>query len=78
VERARATADERPGDAGEETVGRGRGGRMSRRRETAAVLQLVRGEDVEAVSRSLGVTAATASGWRAAGEAALTTKPAAA
>src|SRR5215472_345546 len=58
----------------------GRGGRMSRQRKTAAVLRLLRGEDLETVSRSLGVTAATLSGWRdaflAAGEAALTTKPA--
>jgi transposase len=39
---------------------------------------VVAGEDLETVSRSLGVTAATLSGWRdgflAAGEAALTTK----
>ena len=37
----------------------GRGGRMSRQRKTAAVLRLLRGEDLETVSRSLGVTAAT-------------------
>ena len=58
----------------------GRGGRMSRRRKAAAVLRLLRGEDLEMVSRSLGVTAATLSGWRdaflAAGEAALTARPA--
>jgi transposase len=58
----------------------GRGGRMSRQRKTASVLRLLRGEDLEEVSRSLGVTAATLSGWRdaflAAGEAVLTTKPA--
>ena len=58
----------------------GRGGRMSRQHKTAAVLRLLRGEDLETVSRSLGVTAATLSGWReaflAAGEAALSTKPA--
>src|SRR5215211_6200044 len=58
----------------------GRGGRMSRQRKTAAVLRLLRGEDLEMVSRSLGVTAATLSGWReiflAAGEAALTTRAA--
>ena len=40
---------------------------------------LLRGEDLELVSRSLGVTAATLTGWRdaflAAGEAALTTRP---
>ena len=42
----------------------GRGGRMSRQRKTAAVLRLLRGEDLELVSRSLSVTAATLSGWR--------------
>src|SRR5215212_1230690 len=61
-------------------VGPGRGGRMSRQRKMAAVLRLLRGEDLETVSRSLGVTAATLSSWRdaflAAGEAALATKPA--
>src|SRR5271165_5256162 len=75
--------DQRPGDAQRppESGGAapGRGGRMSRRRKTAAVLRLLRGEDLETVSRSLGVTAATLSTWRdaflAAGEAALTTKP---
>ena len=53
---------------------------MSRPRKTAAVLRLLRGEDLETVSRSLGVTAATLSGWRdaflAAGEASLSTRPA--
>jgi transposase len=52
---------------------------MSRQRETAAVMRLLRGEDLETVSRSLGVTAATLNTWRdaflAAGEAALTTRP---
>jgi transposase len=51
---------------------------MSRQRKTAAVLRLLRGEDLERVSRSLSVTAATLSGWResflAAGEAVLVTK----
>ena len=55
----------------------GRGGRMSRQRKSAAVLRLLRGEDLETVSRELGVTAATLTGWRdaflAGGEAALTT-----
>jgi transposase len=59
--------------------GLGRGGRMSRQRKLAAVLRLLRGEDLELVSRSLGVTAATLSSWRdeflAGGEAALATKP---
>jgi transposase-like protein len=44
------------------------------------VLRLLRGEDLETVSRELGVTAATLTGWRdaflAAGEAALTTRAA--
>jgi transposase len=43
------------------------------------LLRLLRGEDLELVSRSLGVTAATLSGWReaflAAGEASLATRP---
>src|SRR4030081_625253 len=60
-------------------VGGGRGGRMSRQRKRDAVLRLVRGEDLETVSRLLGVTAATLTAWRdsflAAGEAALTSQP---
>ena len=62
-------------------AGSGRGGRMSRQRKRDAVLRLLRGEDLEMVSRSLGVTAATLSGWRdaflAAGEASLASRPAA-
>ena len=61
-------------------AGPGRGGRMSRRRKRDAVLRLLRGEDLEAVSRALGVTAATLTAWRdaflAAGEASLATRPA--
>ncbi len=61
-------------------AGPGRGGRMSRRRKRDAVLRLLRGEDLEMVSRSLGVTAATLSGWRdaflSAGEASLASRPA--
>ncbi len=68
-------ADETTGAAGP-----GRGGRMSRRRKRDAVLRLLRGEDLETVSRALGVTAATLSGWRdtflAAGEVSLATRPA--
>ena len=52
---------------------------MSRQRKRDAVLRLLRGEDLELVSRSLGVTAATLCGWRdaflAAGEASLATRP---
>jgi transposase len=60
--------------------GLGRGGRMSAGRKRAAVLRLLRGEDLELVSRELGVTAARLSQWRdtflAAGEAALKSRPA--
>jgi hypothetical protein len=46
---------------------------MSRQGKRAAVRRLLRGEDLETVSRELGVTAATLTGWRdaflAAGEA---------
>src|SRR3954453_17773591 len=74
----------RPGAAeraqGSGAVAPGRGGRMSRQRKSAAVLRLLRGEDLETVSRDLGVTAATLTGWQdaflAAGEAALTSRAA--
>jgi len=60
-------------------AGPGRGGRMSRQRKRDAVLGLLRGEDLETVSRALGVTAATPSGWRdaflTAGEAGLASRP---
>ena len=75
---ARPGDAERPQESG--AAAPGRGGRMSRQRKMAAVSRLLRGEDLELVSRSLGVTAATLTAWRdaflAAGEAALTTKPA--
>jgi len=78
--RVGAGPNEAAGAQGSGTAALGRGGRMSRQRKTAAVLRLLRGEDLETVSRSLGVTAATLSSWReaflAAGEAALSTKPA--
>jgi transposase len=67
---------ERPQESG--AASPGRGGRMSRQRKTAAVMRLLRGEDLEIVSRSLGVTAATLTTWRdaflTAGEAALATR----
>ena len=54
-------------------------GRFSARRKTDTVLRLLRGEDLELLSRELGVTAATLSGWRddflAAGQAALKSRP---
>lgn len=69
--------EERPQESG--AAAPGRGGRTSRQRKTTAVLRLLRGEALELVSRSLGVTAATLTGWRdaflAAGEATLTAKP---
>ena len=39
-------------------------GRFSANRKTDAVLRLLRGEDLETLSRQLGVTAATLSAWR--------------
>jgi len=54
--------------------------RMSARRKQGAVLRLLRGEDLELVSRALGVTAAELTAWRdaflAAGEASLKSRPA--
>ena len=59
-------------------AGLGRGGRMSRQRKRDAVLRLLRGEDLEILSRALGVTAATLTGWQeaflAAGQASLATR----
>jgi hypothetical protein len=53
-------------------------GRYSARRKTQAVIRLLRGEDIDTLSRELGVTAATVSGWRdhflVGGEAALKTR----
>src|SRR6476620_107236 len=73
-----------PGEAarapGSGAVAPGRGGRMSRQRKSAAVLRRLRGEDLEDVSRELGVTAAAVGGWQdallAGGEAALTSRAA--
>ena len=41
-------------------TGRGRGGRFSVGRKREVVLRLLRGEDLESVSRELGITAARA------------------
>ena len=55
-------------------------GRFSSRRKMDAVIRLLRGEELDAVSRELGVTAATLSTWRdefiAAGQAGLKAHPA--
>ncbi len=54
--------------------------RMSARRKQEAVIRLLRGEDLELLSRELGVTAAELSGWRdaflAGGGASLKSRPA--
>jgi transposase-like protein len=54
--------------------------RMSGGRKQSAVLRVLRGEDMELVSRELGLTAAELSAWRAAflaaGEASLKSRPA--
>src|SRR5947208_2568520 len=69
---------ERAPDAGGGGPAPGR--RMSAGRKRDAVLRLLRGEDLELVSRGLGVTAAEVSGWRdaflAAGEVSLRSRPA--
>ena len=54
----------KPGGRPEGPLGAGRGGRFSVRRKRETVLRLLRGEDLESVSRELGVTAARASQWR--------------
>lgn len=55
-------------------------GRFSSRRKMGAVLHVLRGEDLDTLSRKLGVTAATLSYWRdqflAAGRAGLKSRPA--
>ena len=63
-----------------DAAGRGRGGRLSARRKRETVLRLLRGEDLESVSRELGITAARAAQWRdqflAAGQASLKSRAA--
>jgi len=55
-------------------------GRFSAKRKTESVLRLLRGEDLDTLSRELGVIAATLSGWRDAfldgGTAAMKSRPA--
>ena len=66
--------------AGEDGPALSRRRRMSAKRKQGAVLRLLRGGDLELLSRELGVTAAELTAWRdaflAAGEAALKTRPA--
>ncbi len=77
AERAHHAGDDGPAQAGTDPRGRQR---MSAKRKQSAVLRLLRGEDLELVSRELRVTAAELSAWRdaflAAGEASLKTRPA--
>ncbi len=65
---------------GESGEARPERGRFSAKRKMAAVLRLLRGEDLDRVSRDLRVTAATLSAWReeflAAGQASLKSRPA--
>jgi transposase-like protein len=76
-ERAHHAGDDGPVPAGSDWRNRQR---MSAKRKQSAVLRLLRGEDLELISRELGVTAAELSAWRdaflAAGEAALKIRPA--
>jgi Helix-turn-helix domain len=55
-------------------------GRYSARRKADAVIRLLRGEDIDTISREYAVTAATISGWRdhflVGGQAALKTREA--
>ena len=59
---------------------RGARGRFSSRRKAEAVLRLLHGEELDALSRELGVTGATLAQWRerflAAGQASLKSRPA--
>ena len=77
AERAHHTGGDGSAPAGRDRRGRRR---MSARRKQSAVLRLLRCEDLELVSRDLGVAAAELSAWRdaflAAGGAALRTRPA--
>jgi transposase-like protein len=77
AERAHHTGGDGSAPAGRDRRGRRR---MSARRKQSAVLRLLRCEDLELVSRDLGVAAAELSAWRdaflAAGEASLKTRPA--
>jgi transposase-like protein len=75
-----AGAAERAQHAGGDGPAPSRRRRMSAKRKQSAVLRLLRGEDLELVSRELAVPAAEVSAWRdaflAAGEASLKVRPA--
>ena len=67
------------GVKGSAPLKRGRGGRMTVKRKREAVIRLLRGEDLEMVSREMGVTAASLTNWRetfmTGGETALKARP---
>ena len=71
---------ERAHEAGADGPTPGHRRRMSAPRKQDAVVRLLRGEDLELLSRELAVTAAELSGWReaflAGGEASLKSRPA--
>src|SRR5215210_8675687 len=64
----------------EERGASGERGRWSSRRKAEVVLRVLRGEDLDALSRELGVTAGTLAQWRdqflAGGQAAVKSRPA--
>ena len=64
----------------EERAPSGERGRWSSRRKTEVVLRVLRGEDLDGLSRELGVTAGAIAQWReqflAGGQAAVKTRPA--
>jgi Helix-turn-helix domain len=64
----------------EERASGGERGRWSSRRKTEVVLRALRGEDLDALSRELGVTAGAIAQWReqflASGQAGLKSRPA--
>ena len=75
----KAGLPERAHHAGEGKPAAPRQRRMSAQRKQEAVLRVLRGEDLELVSREVGTTAAALSGWRddflAAGAASLKSRP---
>ena len=77
--RATAGVSARAHHAGDGTPAAPRKRRMSAQRKQEAVLRLLRGEDLELVSREHGVTAADLSRWRdgflAGGAASLKSRP---
>lgn len=75
----KAGSAERADRAGDGEPAAPRQRRMSAQRKQEAVLRVLRGEDLDLVSRDLGVTAAALSGWRdsflVAGAASLKSRP---